>query len=138
MLKFLPVDRINQWIYFHGCGCSGVEVRSYEQKIHVQAIRTNGMKFIASSKNTLIATQGDVYKLEPRPYDGQILNCIDQKQFELALCLAVSVPCMTFTTVCGVCARACVRGVYVGGWVNLCVCVYVLEVSQECYLYVLV
>ena len=53
-------------------------------------IRIPSVKYIASSKSTLIATQDYVYKLEPRPYDGQILSCIDQKQFELALCLAVS------------------------------------------------
>ena len=61
-----------------------------EQKIHVQSIKIPAVKFIASSKSTLIATQNNVYKLEPRPYDGQILCCIDQKQFDLALCLAVS------------------------------------------------
>ena len=61
-----------------------------EQKIRVQSIGIPSVKFIASSKSTLIATQDSVYKLEPRPYDGQILSCIDQKQFELALCLAVS------------------------------------------------
>ena len=72
----------------------GLEVRSFEQKIQVQAIRPeSSIKFVASSKNTLIASTSNVYKLEPCPYDRQVQSCIQNKQFELALSIAVSSLC---------------------------------------------
>ena len=69
----------------------GIDVRAYVQ--NVQSIRpTTPIKFMASSKSTFIASQSEIYMLEPQAYDGQILSCIEQKQFELALSIAVS-PC---------------------------------------------
>ena len=69
----------------------GLEIRAFEQKIQVQAIRPeSSIKFVASSKNTLVASTSNVYKLEPCPYDRQVQACIKSKQFELALSIAVS------------------------------------------------
>ncbi len=69
----------------------GLEVRSFEQKIQVQSIRPeSAIKFVASSKNTLVASANNVYKLDPCPYDRQVQSCIQNKQFELALSIAVS------------------------------------------------
>lgn len=48
------------------------------------------IKFVASGKSTLMASQHCVYKLEPRPYDRQVQLCIQNKHFELALSIAVS------------------------------------------------
>lgn len=48
------------------------------------------IKFIASGKNTLVASASVVFKLEPAPYDRQVQQCIQNKQFELALSIAVS------------------------------------------------
>ena len=48
------------------------------------------IKFISSSKNLLVASNEVVYKLDPLPYDSQVGSCIQKKQFELALSIAVS------------------------------------------------
>ncbi len=37
-----------------------------------------------------MASQTDVYKLEPRPYDQQVAQFVQGKHFELALQIAVS------------------------------------------------
>ena len=69
----------------------GLEIRSFEQKIQVQSIKPEmAIKFVASSKNTLVASNSMVFKLEPSPYDRQVQACIQDKQFELALSIAVS------------------------------------------------
>ena len=71
--------------------CRGLEIRAFEQKIQVQSIRPETpIKFIASGKNTLVASPNGVFKLEPCPYDRQVQDCIQNKQFELALAIAVS------------------------------------------------
>lgn len=74
----------------------GLEIRAFEQRVHVQAIKPEAtLKFIASGRNTLVAsTNGTVFKLEPSPYDRQVQDCIQSKQFELALNIAVSLMCM--------------------------------------------
>ena len=45
-----------------------------------------------SPRNTLIASQTQVYKLEPKEYDQQVSQLVQGKQFELALQIAVSRP----------------------------------------------
>ena len=68
----------------------GIEIRAFEQKILIQSIKPeSAIKFITSSKSTLLASNYSVFKLEPLPYDGQVRSCIHNKQFELALSIAV-------------------------------------------------
>ena len=47
-------------------------------------------------RTTLVASQTQVYKLEPRTYDQQVYQCVQGKQFELALQVAVS--CMMYVS----------------------------------------
>ena len=42
------------------------------------------------TRNTLVASQKEVYKLEPRPYDQQESMFVNGRQFELALQISVS------------------------------------------------
>ena len=42
------------------------------------------------TRNTLVASHKEVYKLEPRPYDQQESMFVNGRQFELALQISVS------------------------------------------------
>ena len=41
------------------------------------------------SRNTLIASQSQVYKLEPKPFEQQVSQLVQHRQFDLALQIAV-------------------------------------------------
>ena len=98
-------------------------MRSFEQKIQVQSIRPEStIKFVASSKNTLVASTNNVFKLEPSPYDRQVQSCIQNKQFELALSIAVS-SCLHACVCMYVCACVCM---------HVCVRVCSRECTLEC------
>ena len=42
------------------------------------------------SRNTLIASHSQVYKLEPKPFEQQVTQLVQHRQFDLALQIAVS------------------------------------------------
>ena len=46
--------------------------------------------YFISSRNTLVASHSQVYKLEPKPFEQQVTQLVQHRQFKLALQIAVS------------------------------------------------
>lgn len=75
-----------------------LEVRTVEPRALVQSIELSKPRFIAHDKFIYVASSSHVWRLVPAPLPMQIQQLLNEKQFDLALLLAVSicVICITY------------------------------------------
>ena len=67
-----------------------VEIRTVEPRALVQSIDLNKPRLISHGKHVYVASTSHVWRLVPVSIPMQILQLLQEKQFELALMLAVS------------------------------------------------
>ena len=67
-----------------------VEIRTIEPRALVQSIELSKPRLVSHGKYIYVASSSHVWRLVPVPIPMQILQLLDEKQFELALLLAVS------------------------------------------------
>lgn len=68
-----------------------VEIRTVEPRALVQSIDLAKPRLISHGKHVYVASTSHVWRLVPVPVPMQILQLLQEKQFELALMLAVSI-----------------------------------------------
>ena len=67
-----------------------VEIRTVDPRALVQSIELTKPRLISHGNHIYVASSSHVWRLVPVPIPMQILQLLQEKQFELALLLAVS------------------------------------------------
>ena len=67
-----------------------VEIRTVDPRALVQSIELSKPRLISHGKHIYVASSTHVWRLVPVPIPMQISQLLQEKQFELALLLAVS------------------------------------------------